>query len=66
MNHAHHFIIENNIGRCKHKGCNATKDFNKPERKLTRARKISLINFENLISEPYELSGNIKVDGNLW
>ena len=54
MNHTHHFIIDcNNIGHCKY--CNATRDYNRPKPKLTKVRKLSVLEFDYSTDPRYEL-----------
>ena len=53
----HHFIITNNIGKCKY--CPKEKDFSPKKSKLTRDRLSAALDFEYFISEPYELNDEI-------
>ncbi len=54
MNHTHHFIIDCNlIGHCKH--CPETRDYNQPKPKLTKERKLSVLEFDYPIDTRYEL-----------
>ena len=65
MNCTHHYIITNNIGKCKH--CHKEKDYGQKKTRLTGDRLSAALAFEYFIGESYELNDEISklVEGRL-